>query len=498
MKKFPSLINRRGNDYMNMLKRLLSLHTAVATGSLMTAIMASSFAAEPVQRPNLVIIMPDDLGWADVGFNQVESLRAERDDLAVTPEIDRLCAAGMRLNRFYVQPICTPTRAALMSGRYPWRSGMASGVILNHLEFGLPLDETTLAEVLREAGYGTYIIGKWHLGHHAAEYLPTERGFDYHYGLYMAIDHFTRYWQGGLDWHRNREPVREEGYATDLLADDIERIVAEHDFSERPMFLYHAMFAPHAWNQATEEYMAPFQHVENEGRRGLLGLLAAMDDAVMRTVRAFEKAGQLDNTLFLFFSDNGGPTRSQAINYPLRGSKGTYYEGGVRVAAFAYWPGRIDAGTSTDALLYVADVFPTFAALAGARLPEKTLDGFDLTPVLIGDEASTGRSEIVFILEDSERERRGAMIDWPWKLRRTAAPEGPWRLELYNLEDDPFESADGIQQARRMPELTQRLSNRLDNLKVNAPPAFWQQGDGRTPPGWRAPAIIGPDYVPSE
>jgi arylsulfatase A-like enzyme len=447
-------------------------------------------------RPNLVIIMVDDLGWADVGYHQTEELRAQREDLALTPEIDRISAQGMRLNRFYTQPICTPTRTALMTGRYPWRSGMASGVILNHLGYGLPLDETTLAGVLREAGYGTYIVGKWHLGHETPGHLPTERGFDYHYGLYTAIDHFTREWQGGLDWHRNREPVREEGYATDLLADDVERIVAAHDFSERPMFLYHAMFAPHAWMQSTEEYMAPFQHVENEERRGLLGLLAAMDRAFIRTVEAFEKAGQLENTLFLFFSDNGGPERHEALNYPLRGSKGTYYEGGVRVPAFAYWPGRIEPGKVSDALMYVADVFPTFAALAGAELPEKALDGYDLAPVLFDGVAETGRKEIVFMLEDSERERRGALIEWPWKLRRTAAPDGPWQLELYHIEDDPLETADGIQQAEKMSGIAQRLSNRLDALQADAPPAFWRKGDGSAPDGWRAPAIIGPDFVP--
>jgi arylsulfatase A-like enzyme len=464
--------------------------TALFVGTLLVS------SLQGADRPNLVIIMPDDLGWADVGYNQSEDLRAQRDDLALTPEIDRISAQGIRLNRFYTQPICTPTRAALMTGRYPWRSGMASGVILNHLEYGLPLDETTLAEVLREAGYGTYIIGKWHLGHHAPQYLPTERGFDYHYGFYTAIDHFTRYWQGGLDWHRNRQPVRKEGYATDLLADDVERIVAEHDFSERPMFLYHAMFAPHAWMQSTDEYMAPFQHVENDERRGLLGLLAAMDQAFIRTIEAFEKAGQLDNTLFLFFSDNGGPAHHQALNYPLRGEKGTYYEGGVRVPAFAYWPGRIETGTVSEALMYVADIFPTIASLAGAELPEKPLDGYDLSPVLFDGATETGRNEIVFILEDSERLRRGAIIDWPWKLRRTALESSHWVYELFNIKEDPNETANAHRQAKALPEITQRLSRRLDQLAIGAPPAFWQEGDGRSPDGWRAPAIIGPDYIP--
>lgn len=477
----------------------------IITTSGMVAAMAGCVAAagSPAarQRPNLVLIMADDLGWADVGYNQSAELRAIRDDLARTPEIDRLSEQGLRFDRFYAQPICTPTRAALITGRYAWRSGMASGVILNHLEYGLPLDETTLAEVLREAGYATYIVGKWHLGHYAADYLPTERGFDYHYGFYTAIDHFTHQWQGGHDWHRNRVPVREEGYATDLLAADCERLILEHDFSERPMFLYHAMFAPHAWNQALEEDMEPFLHVEDEERRGYLGLVAAMDRAVARTVNALEKAGQLDNTLVLFLSDNGGSSPPEsggrshrvASNDPLRSGKGSYYEGGVRVPAFAYWPGKIEGGRVTDALAHVVDFFPTFSNLSGAAFPEKPLDGMDLAPVLFDGADTTGRREIVFMLEDTERLRRGAIIDWPWKLRRTAQDEGPWVHELYNIHTDPVEQVNGHETARAHPEVTMRLSRRLDELAKDAPPAFWRRGDARAPEGWRAPPVIGPD-----
>ena len=479
------------------------MREGVFTMGMVCSGMALAVGAESIfpARPNIVLIMADDLGWADVSYNQTEADRAARNDLARTPEIDRICAQGVRFERFYAQPICTPTRAALMTGRYAWRTGMASGVVLNHLEYGLPLDETTLADCLRDAGYATYIVGKWHLGHHTPDYLPTERGFDYHYGLYTAIDHFTRQWQGGHDWHRNREPVREEGYATDLLAADCERIIAEHDFGKKPMFLYHAMFAPHAWNQSTAEYMAPYAHVEDRERRGLLGLLAAMDSAFGRTVAALEKAGQLENTLVFFLSDNGGSSPPEggkrghrtAYNGLLRDGKGSYYEGGIRVPAFAFWPGRIEAGRSTQALAHVTDLFPTFAKLAGARLPEKPLDGFDLSPVLFSEADSSGRREIAFILEDSERLRRGAVIDWPWKLRRTAQENGPWVHELYNIDTDPHEKVSGHDTARAHPELTARLSRRLDELNRDAPPAFWKKGDGQAPPGWKAPPVIGPD-----
>ncbi len=370
---------------------------------------------------------------------------------------------------------------------------MASGVVLNHLHYGLPLDETTMGQVMKGAGYATYIVGKWHLGDETPAYLPTERGFDYHYGLYTAIDHFTHEWQGALDWHRNRKPVREEGYDIDLLGEDCVRIINGHDFAKKPLFLYHATFAVHAWNQSTENYMEPYKDVQDADRRKLLGMIAAMDYQVGQIFQALENAGQLDNTLVFFLSDNGGPTRHKADNGPLRSGKGSYYEGGLRVPAFAYWRGRIKPGRTTEALAHVSDLLPTFGKLAEAQMPGKPLDGFDLAPVLFDNAETTGRKEIVFILEDSERLRRGAIIVWPWKLRRTAMENGPWVNELFNIEDDPSEKANAYKQAKAHPELTDRLSHRLDALKKNAPPAFWKKGDSHAPKGWTPPAVIGPD-----
>jgi len=455
----------------------------VAAG-LSFGVSASAGVAVTPEKPNIVLVLADDLGWGDIGYH---------DGQAKTPNIDRISSEGLRFDRFYVQPICTPTRAALMTGRYAWRTGMASGVILNHLHYGLPLDETTLGQVMKSAGYATYIIGKWHLGHETPAYLPTERGFDYHYGLYTAIDHFTHEWMGGLDWHRNRKPIREEGYATDLLGADCVRIIGEHDFNKQPMFLYHPMFAVHAWNQAPEKYTAPYADVKNKDRRGLLGLCAAMDYQFGQIIQALEKAGQLNNTLVFFVSDNGGNSHAAADNAPLRGAKGSYYDGGIRVPAFACWPGKIKPGQTTEAFAHITDVLPTFAKLAGAEMPEKQLDGFDLAPVLFDGAVSTGRKEAVFLLEDSERDRRGAIIDWPWKLIRTAVDKGPWVCELFDIEKDPYEKQNGTDTAKAFPEITKRLSARLDELKKEAPPAFWKKGDGDAPKGWKSSPVIGPD-----
>jgi arylsulfatase A-like enzyme len=452
---------------------------AAFTALAAAAGFAPGLSAAP--KPNLVLILADDLGWGDVGYHGGE---------AKTPNIDRVSAEGLRFDRFYSQPICTPTRAALMTGRYPWRCGMASGVILNHLRYGLPLDETTLAQTLKGAGYATAIVGKWHLGHETPAHLPTERGFDTHYGLYTAIDHFTHEWQGGLDWHRDRKPVREEGYATDLLGDECVRIIENHDFAARPLFLYHPMFAVHAFNQAPEKYTAAYSGVKDKERRGLLGLCAAMDEQFGRIVAALEKAGQSQNTLLVFLSDNGGSLRHAADNGPLREGKGSYHDGGLRVPAFAYWPGKIAPGRSTGALAYAADIFPTFATLAGASLPKKPLDGFDLAPVLFGDAPSSGRKEILFMLEDSERQKRGALIDWPWKFYRQADPEGGWEAKLYDLAADPSESTD---LAASQPERVSAFHARLDASLAGAPTPFWRAGDGQAPKGWKQPPVVGPD-----
>jgi arylsulfatase A-like enzyme len=286
--------------------------------------------------------------------------------------------------------------------------------------------------------------------------------------------------------------VREEGFATDLLGEDCVRLIKEHDFSKKPLFLYHPMFAVHGPNQAPPEYMAAFSEVRNPGRRKLMGLCAAMDAQFGRIIDAIREAGQLDNTLVFFHSDNGGNLHAAANNLPLRDGKGSYYDGGLRVPAFAYWPGKIQPVTSTDALAYAADIFPTLAALAGAPLPAKPLDGVDLAPVLFKNAAESGRREILFMLEDSERDRRGAAIEWPWKFLRTAKPGAPWSFELYDIAADPSEKTD---LSKEHPDIVQRLSDRLDTLQKDAPAPFWKgtAGENKAPKGWKPAPVIGPD-----
>lgn len=451
-------------------------------------------AADPPRRPNVVFLLADDLGWGDVGWHGGE-IR--------TPNLDKLAAAGARLERFYVQPVCSPTRAALMTGRYPMRHGLQVGVVRPWADYGLPLDEKTLPQGLKEAGYSTAIVGKWHLGHAAPEYLPTRRGFDRQYGHYNgALDYFTHDRDGGFDWHRDDRESRDEGYSTHLLAREAARIVADHDPS-RPLFLYVPFNAVHAPHQVPESYKAPYAHLA-EPRRTYAGMLAAMDEAVGSIVAAVERKGIGKDTLFIFSSDNGGPNPGRVTtNGPLRGAKATVYEGGVRVPAFATWPGRIKAGEVT-APLHMVDWYPTLLTLAGAStLGPKPLDGRDAWGAIAEGKPSP-HDEILL----NTAPGGGAIRVGGWKLivggaasdppdgeaeapapakkaarKKAGAARDPGAIELYDLDADPNERND---LTRANPAKVAELRARYDRLAAQAvPPKARPKAAGfKTPRVW--------------
>jgi arylsulfatase A-like enzyme len=405
-------------------------------------IAAPAPAADPAPRPNIVFFLADDLGWGDVGWHGSE---------IKTPQLDRLAAAGARLEQFYVQPVCSPTRAALMTGRYPMRHGLQTEVVRPWAQYGLPLEERTLAQVLKGAGYETAICGKWHLGHFQRAYLPTRRGFDHQYGLYNgALDYFTHMRDGGLDWHRDDRASHDEGYSTHLLAREAARIVAEHD-AARPLFLYVPFNAVHGPHQVPESYKTPYASLP-EPRRTYAGMLAALDEAVGQIVAAVDQKGMRPNTLFLFSSDNGGPAPGRVTsNGPLRSGKATVYEGGVRVPAFATWAGRIRPGSVVDAPLHMVDWYPTLSGLAGAPIAQTLpLDGRDAWPAITQGAPSPHDA---ILLNAAPRWGAIRMGDWKLVLNgfRTSAEgsdEGaPAKakaaaretVELFNLAADPYE-----------------------------------------------------------
>src|SRR5215510_11769138 len=254
---------------MKLARRVIVFVLALSASSV--GWMPRAAAAQGAPRPHIVYIVADDLGWKDVGFHGSD---------IKTPHIDRLAQTGARLEQFYVQPMCTPTRAAFMTGRYPFRYGLQTLVIPDALRYGLATDEWLLPQALKAAGYRTGMVGKWHLGHGDRKYWPRQRGFDYHYGAMVGeIDYFTQSSGKVRDWFRDNRPVKEEGYVTQLLGKDAVARINEHD-PQTPLFLYLAFTAPHAPYQAPKEYIDKYKHIEDPTRRTYAAMIASMDDEI--------------------------------------------------------------------------------------------------------------------------------------------------------------------------------------------------------------------------
>jgi arylsulfatase A-like enzyme len=358
------------------MKQLTRILIQFVIGVCVAGLAMSAMAAD--KQPNIVYIVADDLGWKDVGFHGSD---------IKTPTLDKLAADGARLEQFYAQPMCTPTRAALMTGRYPFRYGLQTAVIAAAQTYGLPTDEWLLPQALKEAGYRTAIIGKWHLGHSDQKYWPRQRGFDYQYGpLIGEVDYFTHEAEGVTDWYRNNNQVKEEGYSTTLLGNDAVKFIDQQS-PDTPFFLYLAFNAAHTPYQATPEYLDKYKHITDTSRRAYAGSITAMDAQIGRVVAALDTKGLRDNTLIVFMSDNGGTRNAMftgAIadvsrikipcdNGPYREGKGTVYEGGTRVVAFANWPDHIKAGSMVNEMMHVVDMYPTLVGLGGANSTNRNL-----------------------------------------------------------------------------------------------------------------------------
>jgi len=429
---------------------------------ILVALMASANielraqAASP-QRPNIVYIMADDQGWKDVGFHG--------SDIR-TPNIDKLAAGGAKLEQYYGQPMCTPSRAALMTGRYPHRYGLQTLVIPSAGTYGLATDEWLLPQMLKEAGYRTAIVGKWHLGHADYKYWPRQRGFDYQYGAVLGeIDYFTHSAHGVRDWFRNNKPVKEEGYVTELLGNDAVRLIKAQD-AKTPLFLYLAFTAPHSPYQAPKKYLDQYSNIADPSRRAYAAMITAMDDQIGRVVDALDQRGMRDNTIIVFQSDNGGPRDARftgevdmskslipADNGQWRDGKASLYEGGTRVLGLANWPGHIPAGTVLDQPMHMVDWYPTLAAIAGGSTARsKPLDGLDMGPTLTEGKPSP-RTEVVYGIEPF----RAAVREGDWKLVWQVTL--PQKVELFDLAQDPSESRNVAEaNPAKVSELQQRIA----------------------------------------
>jgi arylsulfatase A-like enzyme len=332
---------------------------------------AHAYAEISEKKPNIVFFLIDDLGYADCGFNGGQQIK--------TPNIDRLAKSGAIIESHYVQPVCSPTRSTLLTGRYPTHTGVYT-IVSPGAPWGLPLAERTLADALRSAGYRTALTGKWHLGEFEKAYQPNARGFDHQYGHFFGmLDYYSHDRLNKLDWFRNGEPLKEAGYTTHLIAAEACKVIETGDRA-KPLFLYVPFNGVHSPFQAPDEYLKPYGALKGN-RQKLAGMLAAVDEAIGRIEESLKKAGMLENTLIVFSSDNGGPPPGD--NTPLRDFKGTIYEGGTRAAAFATWPGRIPAEQRLRQPMHMVDWYPTLIKLAGGSLEQKLpVDGLDVWPML--------------------------------------------------------------------------------------------------------------------
>ncbi|HEY9562040.1 MAG TPA: sulfatase-like hydrolase/transferase [Anseongella sp.] len=401
------------------------------------ASLSSQAQETRAERPNVVIILADDLGYGDVGFNGCRDIP--------TPHIDRIARNGVKFTNGYVTyAVCGPSRAGLLTGRYQDRFGFGRNPLLapNDPEMGLPLSERTLADLLKPAGYRTMAIGKWHLGSHASLH-PNRRGFDEFFGFlsgghrylpeeWTLNDEFgarSQYDGYRTKLLRNSEVVEETEYLTDALSREAVRFIREN--AHQPFFLYLAYNAPHTPLQATSNYLDRVAGIADEKRQTYAAMITAMDDGVGRVLDELEVLGVTDHTMVVFLSDNGGPEAANASdNGPLRGGKGSFFEGGLRVPFAIQWPGRIRPGTVYDLPVISLDIVATIMANMDRKLPVKNkLDGVNLLP-LVNDTSPTTPTRL-FFWRNFDRERLAVRSDeFKLVLQKGQAPS------LFRITDD--------------------------------------------------------------
>ncbi|MDB6026117.1 MAG: arylsulfatase family protein [Verrucomicrobiales bacterium] len=437
--------------------------------SLLPILLSCAFV-RAAEKPDIVFILSDDQGSYDVGWRGSE---------IKTPNLDKLARAGARLENFYVQPLCSPTRAALMTGRYPMRYGLQVGVILPDADFGLPLEERMLPQALHEVGYTTAICGKWHLGSLDKTYWPDHRGFDHWYGMLFGMtDYFKHTRTDKLDWWRNGKLSHDEGYTTELIGREAVTQI-RNQAKDKPLFLYVPFNAVHYPFQAPEKYKEPYAALKDP-RRTYAGMIAAMDEAIGKIVAAIDETGRRKNTLFIFSSDNGGyKPGTVTSNGPLRGGKGSVYEGGVHTCAFATWENHIKPGSAVNAMAHMVDWYPTLLNLTGASLKQKLpLDGKDIWPCVTEGKPSP-HHEILF----NSTPTTGAIRVGDWKLvlhgkqdgaeqrgkgkKRKRNADAGMNIELFNLAEDLSEKKN---LADENPKKLKELRSRYDALASQAVP----------------------------
>ncbi|MHC4118204.1 MAG: sulfatase [Planctomycetota bacterium] len=408
-------------------------------------------AAEERKRPNIVVIVSDDQGYAD-------SSCYDHPKEVSTPGIDRLAAEGVRFTNGYASGyVCAPTRAGLLTGRYQQRFGFYEA---GDSRTGMPTSEITVADVLKKKGYATAVVGKWHVGLEP-QYRPLARGFDEFYGFlgHGAHDYFKLdITDEHTSIYRNNEPINDTGYLTNNLAREAVSFIERHQ--ERPFFLYLPFNAVHWPLQALAKHIDRFD-TGDKNRDIYLAMLACMDEAIDKVLDALKRTGVDENTLMIFFSDNGGARKNFANNGALRDYKQTVYEGGIRVPFIVRWPRKLAGGTICDEPVISLDVMPTVCAAAGAKLPDdRVYDGRNMLPLLVG-RAEEPLHEALFWYDGT---KQWAVRVAKWKLLSRNGS-----LELYDLESDISEKNS---LAEENPEVVRRLQRAFDAWKSQLAPSI--------------------------
>ena len=429
-------------------------------------------------RPNILVILSDDAGYADFGFTGGTDIP--------TPHLDRIASGGVYCKQGYVTAsVCCPSRMGLMTGRYQQRFGAECNVPMHptpgytEQDLGMDTDEQNLGALLQDAGYRTAILGKWHLGEHD-QYHPNPRGYDYFYGL---LDGSRSYWaepKFGEDHPkrilRNADPVNEQEeltYLTDDLTDEALQFIRTN--ADQPFFMFLSYTAPHGPLHARDDYLQEFAHIEDPKRQKYAAMLHNMDDNIGRVLAVLDELELEDNTLIFFLNDNGGATNNGSSNGALRGAKGSYWEGGIRVPFLVKWPGKLPAGATYEEPVISLDVAATVLAAAGAPAPKQALDGRNLLPHLDGSNASAPHEALFW------RSWRVAVCrQGKWKLLAVrddalqAEREELLPLRLFNLEADPGEQEDV---AASHPEVVAELSKQLSDWESELGAPRWYDGN---------------------
>lgn len=468
-------------------------HILTAIGIMLLLLTKSALATNDMAKPNILLILTDDHGYADVGFTRNGSPDIQ------TPNLDALAQQGVIFESAYVaHPFCGPSRAALMTGRYPHKIGAQFNLPVGGSDLGVDTSEQYISKTLNNAGYFTGAIGKWHLGD-APVYHPNARGFDEFYGFlggghsyfpdqYRATyeklkkKNVKRIWEYLTPLEHNGKQVRETEYITDALSREAVNFIDKAAMKQQPFFLYLAYNAPHTPLEATAEDLAKFSHIKDKKRRTYAAMVYAVDRGVAKVTEALKKNGQYENTMLVFLSDNGGKLSQGAENTPLKEGKGSAHEGGHRVPMMVHWPKNVKPGQTYPHPISALDLYPTFSSIAGASLPKgKLLDGVDFSHTL-NTQKSARPDGSIYVMRHRGGGHDVSVRRDQYKAVRTVKTK---KWQLYDVDKDLGEKNDISAQH---PQLLQDMINDMAHWSwSNVQPQWFhihEEGDA-----WRKDAM---------